>query len=111
MKTYRPLPECLTIKDSDINGIGLFAVGDIPKGTNLGISHKEYDCAGEIDRTMLGGAYNSPNKPENANCIKEIIFKNEWTEFHLITIKDILEGEELLVIYTFTCYDGIDFNK
>lgn len=48
MKTYRPLPECLTIKDSPIEGKGLFATEDIPAGTNLGRSHiKLYTEAGE----------------------------------------------------------------
>ena len=36
---YRPLPDCVTIKDSLIDGLGLFATKDIPKGTYLGISH------------------------------------------------------------------------
>ena len=28
---YRPLPNSVTIKDSDLHGLGLFAIEDIPK--------------------------------------------------------------------------------
>ena len=101
MKTYRPLPECLRIDKSSIDGSGLFASGDIPKGTNLGISHIHLDEDDEIIRTPLGGFYNSPNKPEDANCIKTAIEGDNRIEFHLMTIKDIKEDEELLVKYTF----------
>ena len=36
---YKPLPESLTIKQSGINGLGLFADQDIKRATNLGMSH------------------------------------------------------------------------
>lgn len=36
---YKPLPEYLTISQSKIDGLGLFATKDIPEGTNLGITH------------------------------------------------------------------------
>ena len=36
---YKPLPESVTIKQSGINGLGLFADQDIKQGTNLGMSH------------------------------------------------------------------------
>ena len=36
---YKALPDCLTIDKSKIHGLGLFAVEDIDKDTNLGISH------------------------------------------------------------------------
>ncbi len=37
--TYRPLPEELTIKESKIEGLGLFAKEFIPRETMLGVSH------------------------------------------------------------------------
>jgi SET domain-containing protein len=101
MKHYRPLPECLTIKESSIDGLGLFSKGDIPKGTNLGISHIHPEDTDEIIRTPLGGFYNSPNNMSDANCVKIQIQKEDRVEFHLTTTKDIKEGEELLVNYTF----------
>ena len=36
--TYRPLPNGVTIKDSDIDGLGLHATIDLPAGTVLGLS-------------------------------------------------------------------------
>ncbi len=101
MKTYRPLPDCLRIDNSSIDGSGLFASGDIPKGTTLGVSHIHLDEDAEIIRLPLGGFYNSPNEPSNANCVKIQIQKEDRVEFHLTTIKDIKEDEELLVNYTF----------
>jgi hypothetical protein len=35
-KSYRPLPKCLTIKKSDIDGLGLFATENIPAKVYLG---------------------------------------------------------------------------
>ena len=36
---YKPLPESVTIKPSDINGLGLFATEGMGQGTNLGTTH------------------------------------------------------------------------
>ena len=37
--SYKPLPDYLTIKESKIDGLGLFTKVDIPKGTHIGVSH------------------------------------------------------------------------
>ena len=37
--TWRPLPDFLTIKESKIEGLGVFATLDLPEGFDLGISH------------------------------------------------------------------------
>ena len=36
---YNPLPDALTVAESKIHGLGLFAKEFIPAKTNLGISH------------------------------------------------------------------------
>ena len=36
---YRPLPEQLTIKNSPIEGLGLYAVEDIKKNSFIGLTH------------------------------------------------------------------------
>ena len=36
---YRPLPDGLTIKNSPIEGLGLFATIDIKKSTFIGVTH------------------------------------------------------------------------
>ena len=37
--TYKPLPNCVTIKTSSIDGLGLFAVEDIPNFFHIGCTH------------------------------------------------------------------------
>ena len=94
---YKPLPESLTIKQSGINGLGLFADQAIKQATNLGMSHVQ--IGEEILRTPLGGFINHANE---GNVIKvkfyDEIYKTKW---NLITVKDIEKGEELTVRYTF----------
>jgi hypothetical protein len=43
-KEWRPLPDSITIKESKIEGLGVFATKDIPLDTDLGIykAHKNY---------------------------------------------------------------------
>jgi hypothetical protein len=55
--TYRPLPEFLTIDKSNIDGLGLFAVGGIEKGVNGGITHIEDSITTKIYRTPLRWFY------------------------------------------------------
>lgn len=93
MKTYRPLPDCLTIKDSPIEGKGLFATKDIPKGTDFGRSHIMLYT--EIIRTPVGAFYNHSDEP---NAVKRPIGQTKW---NLITKRDIKAGEEITVKYTF----------
>lgn len=93
---YKPLPECLEIKKSKIDGLGLFATKDIKKGSELGLSHIEIDDV--IYRTPLGGFYNHSDNP---NCAKaEIHHSNYITYYYLISISDIKEGDEITVMYT-----------
>ena len=95
--TYKPLPESLTIKQSKVNGLGLFAEQDIKQATNLGMSHVQ--IGEEILRTPLGGFINHANE---GNVIKvkfyDEIYKTKW---NLVTVKNIEKGEELTVRYTF----------
>ena len=97
---YKPLPETLTIRQSGINGLGLFAREDIGQGTNLGMSHVKIEDT--IIRTPLGGFINHSG---NANCVKvELRMTNEkfdYQKWNLVILQDIKEGEELTVRYTF----------
>lgn len=105
---YRPLPDCLTIKESKIHGLGLFATEDIPEGTELGLSHI-IGLFSHPQRTAIGDWYNHSNNP---NCVK-VKFDNRYTgseendrkhgpfTFYILkTIKDIKAGEEITVKYT-----------
>ena len=102
---YKPLPDSLTIKPSGIDGLGLFAKEGIGQGTNLGMSHLEIED--KIVRTPLGGFINHSNTP---NCVKaDLLMTNhdkpdhkfDYKKWNLVTTKDIKEGEELTVRYTF----------
>ena len=94
---YKPLPESLTIKQSKVNGLGLFALEGIAQGTNLGTSHIKIN--GDIIRTPLGGFINHSN---DANTVKVELhderYKKKW---NLVTLQDIKKGEELTLRYTF----------
>jgi len=99
--TYRPLPESLTIKQSGINGLGLFADQDINKATNLGTTHIK--IGDTIFRTPLGGFINHSNTP---NCTKAVVKMTAETllldkKWSLTTTQDIKKGQELTVRYTF----------
>ena len=96
-KKYRPLPDSLTIKKSDIEGLGIFATKDIKKNINLGMMHYISEEYKTIIRTPLGGFINHSNKP---NCIKEREDCIYHEETHLITNRLIKKGEELTVKYT-----------
>ena len=93
---YRPLPEYLTIKKSEIEGLGLFTNEGIVNNTELGMTHV-YRQRGldksELIRTPLGGFINHSDEP---NC--ELILL--VGEKHLKTIRDIQAGEELTLKYT-----------
>jgi len=95
---YNPLPPRLTIKPSLINGLGLFATAGIAQGTNLGTTHIKIDNT--IFRTPLGGFINCD---ENANCVKvEMRTEGSITDkWNLVTLRNINNGEELTLKYTF----------
>ena len=102
---YRPLPDALTIKASKVNGLGLFTKEKLTLGDNLGMSHLK--IGDTIFRTPLGGFINHANDP---NCVKAELRMTEedingnaynYKKWNLITIRDIEEGEELTIRYTF----------
>ena len=102
---YKPLPESLTIKESGINGLGLFAKEGIGQGTNLGMSHVLIGAG--LLRTPLGGFI---NHSDEGNIVKvehkinekdDPLLKMATKKWNLITLRDIKEGEELTVRYTF----------
>ena len=93
---YKPLPESLTIKQRKVNGLGLFATQGIAQGTNLGRSHIKIDE--EYIRTPLGGFINHAN---DANCVKVELREDKYKRWNLVTVRNIKEGEELTVSYTF----------
>ena len=101
---YKPLPDNIRLGFSDINDIGLFAKEGIAQGANLGMTHVQ--ISDTIVRTPLGGFINHKDNP---NCEKvKLLFTSEdkqpayhFNKWNLITLRNIKEGEELTLKYTF----------
>ena len=92
--TYRPLPKEVTIKQSGIEGLGLFAVEDIKSDTDLGLTHI-IDIASEngFIRTPLGGFINNSETPNLQIDVQKS------GNYHIRTLVDIKEGDELTLKY------------
>ena len=104
---YKPLPKGVTVKNSEVEGLGLFATKNIPDDTVLGIVHvldKNFPH-GSI-RTALGAFYNHSDNP---NCKSVGGFCHQIPGRYLRTIRDIKEGEELTEKYTL--YEMITENE
>ena len=87
--TYRPLPDSLTVRNSPVDGLGLFAVTNIPSHCELGISHVKDDRFGDgYVRTPLGGFYNHSLDPNIEAYI-------DGDFIRLRTIKNVSAGDEL----------------
>lgn len=90
---YYPLPFNLTIRKSQIHGLGLFSTEIISIGTNLGMTHYKHDeFQHGLIRTPLGGFINHSDEP---NC--ETI--DIGPKVFIMTIKDIMPEEEITLKY------------
>ena len=99
---YKPLPSSVTIKQSNIEGLGLVATQKLNAESFIGIGWiKDPQRLAEngVWRTPLGGFVNHSDTP---NCIK-LHEDNPSMEFIFLHVgdKDIEPGEELTVRYTF----------
>ena len=119
---YRPLPKNLTIKESKIDGLGLFSKTKIKKNSFIGITHVKHDDFQDMYiRTPLGGFYNHSKNPNVTKISSDTLPKYEFGQnieikikesledknnnnskyFYLVSLKDIEPGEEILAKYTF----------
>ena len=100
---YRPLPIEVTIKQSNIEGLGLFSTCSIDKGRNLGITHiANPSFANHFIRTPLGGFINHSRIP-NCKLIKSglsIADNDEEIVLILITTQAIAANTELTTHYS-----------
>ena len=106
---YKPLPSGLIIKDSGIEGQGVFTTRDLHVGCNLGESHYRIDTSGVesinqeenknlLIRTPLGGFINHSDTP---NCNRsQIRLKPGFDKWNIIVVENIKAGEELTLKYT-----------
>ena len=98
---WKPLPDFLTISESQIDGLGLFTLKDLDKGVDLGISHiyntKFQD--GYI-RLPLGAFINHHEMPNCKAIISEIDSElGKLKHIRIITINKIKKREELTIKY------------
>ena len=76
---YRPLPKQLTIKNSVIEGLGLFATEDIKKNSYIGVTHiRDEQFDNKYIRTPLGGFYNHSNNPNVMRMVSDILPKLQF---------------------------------
>ena len=105
---WRPLPNFLTIRQSSIEGLGLFATRFIKAGTDLGMTHV-YDSRFHDNYLRLAlGAF--VNHHEIPNC--KAVFGQEDDKFgkvkhiRIVAVKDIKKGDELTVKYIINKLDN-----
>ena len=94
---YNPLPDEVCIKESPIDGHGIFAAQDIEENKDLGSTHIKVPMILTYIRTPLGGFINHSDEP---NCFLDCT--QDWDDylvFNIITKRSIAKGEELLLDY------------
>jgi len=131
---YRPLPECLTIKKSPIEGLGIYATREIKANTFLGITHiLDENFENNYIRTPLGGFYNHSNNPNIKRMVSNLLPKFKCCDgkqikekakeldvkkssrddlypeinakyMYVVTTRDIKSGEEITANYNLYTY-------
>ena len=99
--SWRPLPDFLTIKESKIEGLGVFAKRDLPEGFDLRISHifDERFPDGYI-RLPLGGFINHHEIPNcNAILSDQDQQMGELRHIRIQAKKTITKGQEITIRY------------
>ena len=73
---YRPLPKGLTIKNSVIEGLGLFATENIKKHSFIGVTHiRDEQFENKYIRTPIGGFYNHSDHPNVIRMVSDVLPK------------------------------------
>ena len=94
---YKPLPNCTTIKESKIEGLGIFATEDIEARYDFGAGWIKVPMIIGFIRTPVGGFINHAKQP---NCIiTELINWDDYKVYNLISLRKIKKGQELTVYY------------
>ena len=131
---YKPLPSCLTIKKSPIEGLGLYATKNIKANCFIGLTHiKNKDFENGYIRTPLGGFYNHSNEPNVRRVVsdtmpklkcgdlidesldatkipdgkanRENLYPNVVGKFmFIVSVRDIKAGDELTANYNLYTY-------
>ena len=95
---YRPLPDNLTIKKSNVEGLGLFTTENVEAEHIFGVTHiQNTEFENGYIRTPLGGFINNSDKP---NCV--LVFDGDYLK--LKSIDFIRDGEEITLKYQMMGY-------
>lgn len=94
---YKPLPDFLTVQQSAIHGLGIFAKKDVANKTNLGLSHVINQSPHIFVRTPLGGFLNHNADDPNCKLVRDMTFPHLM---FAIATRHIKKGEELTIAYT-----------
>lgn len=95
---YRPLPDGITVRNSNVQGLGLFATQDFSEDTVFGIVHiKNKNFPHGYIRTALGAFYNHSEEP---NCKTVKGFWHQIPVVYLMSISPISADDELTAKYT-----------
>jgi len=107
-KEWRPLPDFLTIKESKIEGLGIFATKEIKEGADLGISHVYDDRFPDgYIRLPIGAFINHHEMPNSKGILSESDqLLGKIKHIRIITIKDIEQGEEITLDYIINKLDN-----
>ena len=103
---YRPLPNGLTIKNSPIEGLGLFSTIDIKINSFIGVTHiRDEQFENKYIRTPLGGFYNHSNNPNwnNVNSVRLWISGRGFENYGTLGIASmsIVDYYELCANYSY----------
>ena len=89
---YKPLPNCLTIKRSPIEGLVLFATAHIKANSFIGLTHIQYkDFENGYIRTPLGGFYNHSNDPTVMRMVSDVLPKLKFGD----TVDPTMTGKKI----------------
>lgn len=105
---WRPLPNYLTIKQSTIEGLGLFTTKALKEGTDLGITHV-YDSRFHDNylRFPLGAFVNHHEIPNcKAVFCEEDVALGKVKHIRIVVIKDIQKDAEITVKYVINKLDN-----
>jgi hypothetical protein len=110
---WKPLPDFLTISKSTIDGLGLFTLNEVAKGTDLGISHiynQKFED-GYI-RLPLGGFVNHHEIPNSkAIVFEEYDILGSIKHIRIVTIKTLKKGEEVTIKYIINKLNNPNWEK
>lgn len=108
--SYKPLPDNLTIKESPIHGLGLFATKDINTldklcNSHLFVKNGHYPAEKYILRLEAGGYINHSSIPNTEIKIIDVkdntitMINNNLRFYGLYPIRTIKAGEEITLDY------------